>query len=66
MQNIIMFYLNVIILLLFIHITSGKELCDRRPLGTKAASLPPDDRFFITVDGIIGDHYIANKTYTGK
>ncbi|KAM3963609.1 spondin-1 [Aphomia sociella] len=38
------------------------EICDRRPLGTKTAPLPPDNRFFIDVD-TLGDLYIPNRQY---
>lgn len=41
-------------------------VCDRRPLGTKATPLPPDDRFQISINGIIDDQYIPSQNYTGN
>nr|XP_049696298.1 spondin-2 [Helicoverpa armigera] len=40
------------------------EVCDRRPLGTDTAPLPPDNRFLIDVDGIRDNMYIPRETYT--
>ncbi|XP_052756230.1 uncharacterized protein LOC113512319 isoform X2 [Galleria mellonella] len=53
-----------ICLLLLVSVTHGNdELCDRRPLGSKTAPLPPDNRFFIDVVDTFGDLYIPNREY---
>ncbi|XP_059055478.1 spondin-2-like [Achroia grisella] len=55
---------EVLCILLLLRITRGNdELCDRRPLGSKTAPLPPDNRFFIDVVDTFGDLYIPNREY---
>ncbi|CAG9785778.1 unnamed protein product [Diatraea saccharalis] len=40
-----------------------RETCDRRPFDTQTAPLPPDNRFYIDIDGIT-ERYIPGVQYT--
>lgn len=45
---------------------ANEKICDRKPVRTDTEPLPPDDRFRLSVDGIIDGKYIPNQHYTGK
>lgn len=57
-----------LVILIIVVLQNGEaieEMCDRRPLGTKTAPLPPDNRFVIEIQGVSNDLYIPNQEYKG-
>ncbi|XP_037298368.1 spondin-2-like [Manduca sexta] len=61
--NIFVGFIQISLILFLQNIVCNDEVCDRRPLGTKIDPLPPDNQFFIEIDGILDDHYIPQNEY---
>lgn len=59
-------YFSGIFIILITRCTCDNDVCDRRPLGTKAEALRPDNQFVLEVDKIKDNKYIPNEKYTGN
>ncbi|CAH0406823.1 unnamed protein product [Chilo suppressalis] len=59
-----MISIRIFVLVFLVHVcVCDRETCDRRPFDTHTAPLPPDNRFYIDIDGIT-ERYIPGEQYT--